>query len=205
MTKKLATLAAVLMLVVGFGTGSPADADNNNNLTIYSAKFICGDSNVSPDGAFVSLVPGDFRTAINIHNPNNRAVTVTKQVVVTEAAGTDVTTVSGQTEQGPFGSPDTDNLVAFGAVGWDCAQLLTTIGTGSTTLGNAFAKGFLIIKADADGSRRAAPLNVVAVYTTRGKSSPTNITQNVEEVKGRTIEDKPGATANTHHEGGGDD
>ena len=205
MTKKLATLAAVLMLVVAFGTGSPADA-GDNKLTIYSAKFICGDSNFSPEGFFVSAAPGDYRTAINIHNPNNRAVTVTKEVVVTEAGGTGIGTVSGQTEQPPFGSPATDNLVAFGAVGWDCAQLLATIsttGNGPPALDSGvFAKGFLIIRGDADTTKKAAPLNVVAVYTTRGKNDSQPITQVVQEVKGRTIEDESNAIANTHHEDG---
>ena len=220
MTKRLATLAVVLMLVVGFGTGSPADADDNNKLTIYSAKFICGDSNVSADGAFVSLAPGDYRTAINIHNPNNRVVTVTKELVITEAGSAanpadgdflTISPVSGQTEQPPLGTPVTDTLVAFGAVGWDCAQLLATIsttGNGPPALDSGvFAKGFLIIRGDADTTKKAAPLNVVAVYTTRGKNDSQPITQVVQEVKGRTIEDKTGAIANDHHEdgkGGGD-
>jgi hypothetical protein len=207
MTKRLAMLAAVLMLVVGFGIGSPADADDNK-LTIYSAKFICGDSNFSPEhtttivGAFPSLVPGDYRTAINIHNPNNRAVTVTKEVVLTEAGGTGVPTISLQTPQAPLGSPVTDNLGAFGAVGWDCVQLLAAITTGSPTPFNSFAKGFLIIRGDADTTKRAAPLNVVAVYTTRGKNASQPITQVVQEVKGRTIEDESNAIADTHHEDG---
>jgi len=219
MTKRLATLAVVLMLVVGFGTGSPADADDNNKLTIYSAKFICGDSNVSADGAFVSLAPGDYRTAINIHNPNNRVVTVTKELVITEAGSAanpadgdflTISPVSGQTEQPPLGTPVTDTLVAFGAVGWDCAQLLAQIDDVGATPFNTFAKGFLIIRGDADGTKKAAPLNVVAVYTTRGKGESETtlpITQVVQEVKGRTIEDKTGAIANDHHEdgkGGGD-
>lgn len=204
MTKRLATLAAVLMLVVGFGTGSPADADDNK-LTIYSAKFVCGDSNATDADDFVAVVPGDFRTAINIHNPNNRAVTVTKQVVLTEAGGCHVAEVTGQTPQSPFGSPTTETLDPFAAVEWDCAQLLDTIDVDedecTATLFNTFAKGFLIIKGDADGTKKAAPLNVVAVYTTRGKDG-NSITQNVEEVKGRVIEDESNAIADDHHEDG---
>lgn len=212
MTKKLATLAIGLLLVVGFAAGSPADADDN--LTIYSAKFICGDSNLSPEhtsggafpDAFPSLVPGDYRTAINIHNPNNRTVTVTKQVVLTEAGdgGTSNITnptndVEGQTPQSPLGSPVTDSLSPFGAVGWDCSQLNAVIGG---TPFNTFAKGFLIIRGDANSTSRAAPLNVVAVYTTRGKNESQPITQVVQEVKGRVIEDESNAIASDHHEDG---
>ena len=202
MTKKFATLAAVLLLVVGFGIGSPADADDNN-LTIYSAKFICGDSNVSPQGAFTSLAPGDYRTAINIHNTNNRIVAITKEVVLTESGGTGVPSVSGQVAQSPLGLEGAHTLDPFAAVEADCVSLLRIYHTDVTaTLFNSFAKGFLIIKADADGTKRAAPLNVVAVYTTRGKNASEPITQVVQEVKGRKIEDEDGAIASDHHEDG---
>lgn len=201
MTKKLATLAVVLTLVVGFGTGSPADADDNN-LTIYSAKFICGDSNVSPQGAFTSLAPGDYRTAINIHNPNNRTVAITKQVVLTEAGGTGVDAVTGQDPQSPFGIAVGEDLDPFAAVEWDCVQLVATITTNGATIFNSFAKGFLIIRADAVSTKKAAPLNVVAVYTTRGKNASEPITQVVQEVKGRKIEDDDGAIASDPHEDG---
>jgi hypothetical protein len=205
MTKKLATLAAVLMLVVGFGTSSLADADDNK-LTIYSAKFICGDSNVSPQGAFTSLAPGDYRTAINIHNPNNRIVAITKEVVLTESGGTGVPLVSGQVAQSPLGLEGAHTLDPFAAVEADCVSLLRIYHTDVTaTLFNSFAKGFLIIKADADGTDKAAGLNVVAVYTTRGKGvtdTTLPITQVVQEVKGRVIEDETGEIANTHHEVG---
>jgi hypothetical protein len=204
MTKKLATLAAVLMLVVGFGTSSLADADDNK-LTIYSAKFICGDSNLSPQGAFVPVVPGDFRTAINIHNPNNRAVAIRKQVVLTESGGTGVPVVTGQSPQSPLGTEGQHVLDPLAAVESDCFALLriiTSVGGGGATLDNSFTKGFLIITADAEGTKKAAPLNVVAVYTTRGKDSPRPITQVVQEVKGRTIEDETNAIADTHHEDG---
>jgi len=203
MTKKFATLAVVLMLVVGFGIGSPADADDNK-LTIYSAKFICGDSNVSPQGAFTSLAPGDYRTAINIHNTNNRIVAITKEVVLTESGGTGVPSVSGQVAQSPLGLEGAHTLDPFAAVEADCVSLLRIyhIDGGGATLFNSFAKGFLIIKADADGTKRAAPLNVVAVYTTRGKNASEPITQVVQEVKGRKIEDEDGAIASDHHEDG---
>jgi hypothetical protein len=91
------------------------------------------------------------------------------------------------------------------AVESDCFALLriiTSVGGGGATLDNSFTKGFLIITADAEGTKKAAPLNVVAVYTTRGKDSPRPITQVVQEVKGRTIEDETNAIADTHHEDG---
>jgi hypothetical protein len=204
MTKKFATLAAALLLVVGFGTGSPADADDNK-LTIYSAKFICGDSNLSPQGVFVPVAPGDYRTAINIHNPNNRAVAIRKQVVLTESGGTGVPVVTGQSPQSPLGTEGQHVLDPLAAVESDCFALLriiTSVGGGGATLDNSFTKGFLIITADAEGTKKAAPLNVVAVYTTRGKDSPRPITQVVQEVKGRTIEDETNAIADTHHEDG---
>ena len=202
MTRKFATLAAALLLVVGFGIGSPAGAVDNK-LTIYSAKFICGDSNLSPQGFFVPVAPGDYRTAINIHNPNNRAVAIRKQVVLTESGGTGVPSVSGQVAQSPITEPEGQHVLdPLAAVEADCVSLLRIYHTGAATLFNSFAKGFLIITADAEGTKKPAPLNVVAVYTTRGKNESGPITQNVEEVKGRTIEDESNAIANTHHEDG---
>jgi hypothetical protein len=204
MTKKFATLAAALLLVVGSGIGSPAGADDNK-LTIYSAKFICGDSNLSPQGAFVPVVPGDFRTAINIHNPNNRAVAIRKQVVLTESGGTGVPEVTGQSPQSVLGTEGQHVLDPLAAVESDCfaiLRIITSVGGGGATLTNSFAKGFLIITADAEGTKKAAPLNVVAVYTTRGKADTQPITQVVTEVKGRTIEDDDDAIASDHHERG---
>jgi hypothetical protein len=204
MTKKFATLLVALALVVGFGIGGPAYAGDDNKLTIYSAKFLCGDSNFSPSGSFTSVGPGDYRTAINIHNPNNRAVAIRKQVVLTESGGTGVPSVSGQVPQSPLGVEGQHVLDPFAAVEADCIGILriTTAGIGGATLTNSFAKGFLIITADAEDTKKAAPLNVVAVYTTRGKNDTQPITQNVEEVKGRTIEDDDDAIASTHHEEG---
>jgi len=204
MTKKFATLAAALLLVVGFGTGSPAGADDNK-LTIYSAKFVCGDSNLSPQGFFVPVAPGDYRTAINIHNPNNRAVAIRKQVVLTESGGTGVPEVTGQSPQSPLGTEGQHVLDPLAAVESDCfaiLRIITSVGGGGATLNNSFAKGFLIITADAEGTKKAAPLNVVAVYTTRGKNASEPITQVVTEVKGRTIEDDDDAIASDHHEDG---
>ncbi len=45
----------------------------------YAAKFVCGTN----PAARPRVLPGDYATAINIHNPNNRSVVLRKKVALT--------------------------------------------------------------------------------------------------------------------------
>jgi hypothetical protein len=207
MMKRVVVVASVLFLALGLG----AQPASSNDLTIYSAKFVCGDTNQAVTGADTVLTPADNRTAVNIHNPNTRALTITKQIVFTELGSTDgnITDISGQSAQLPDSNlASTHGLGPLGAVEWDCEQLYTALNNAyqaATSRSNTFAKGFLIVTGDTDDSRKAGALNIVAVYTSRGKDSPRPVTLVVQEVKGRVIEDGNNERASTHHEDGGED
>jgi hypothetical protein len=185
--------ALTLALTLGAGTASAQDA---GLMSIYSAKFVCGDSNLAPTGANTVLSPADYLTAINIFNPNTGPVTITKTIVFTELVSTRGN-ISGQEPHPPSElSAVQDNLVAFGAVEFDCAALAVQIpATDSGSDGPDWAKGFLIITSDADFSRLTAPLNVVGVYTSRGKEGDRSVTLSVVEYTGRFVRDKDNALA----------
>ena len=185
--KKFLVASLTAMAVLGFTfTGSFADDDDDDNeLTVYMAKFVCG------DGGFSVALNGGvqtafYRTAVNIGNPNNKTVNISKQVVFTEfndgAGG--FSDFAGQSPKGPGGSV-VDALQPFWAVEWDCAQL------GSSGEGG-FSKGFLIIKVDGQGTDEALPANVVGVYTAGPKvDQKDGISIDVEQVPGNEIKGDP--------------
>ncbi len=46
----------------------------------FAAHFTCG---FDPDGAFSRIVPGQYATTINIHNPHSSSVTIRRRIALT--------------------------------------------------------------------------------------------------------------------------
>jgi len=161
-------LAVVMLICFGFGNALAQQQGGTNRVTIYSAKFVCWNSNYAATGPGTVLSPADYLTAINIHNQTNRRVAIRKQIVFTEVGSREGPVVSGQSPQVPDERFEARDLLRpLGAVEWDCTQLAR--GERFNPY-NAFAKGFLIITADTVGSTVAPTLGVVGVYTSQGKN-----------------------------------
>lgn len=209
--KKLTFLTAVILIALCLGTGSalagswgniplPSGTQDNDQLSIYSAKFICGHSLAGPQDV-PAVVRGVYLTAINIHNPNPRAVELATQVVPTKLNAGDTHLTGPQPPRGPIFRTE---LVSGGAIEWDCQTLQNWFDEAELPF---FAKGFLMIVSDGAGTRRNTPLNVVGVYSsvTLPVSPITvanpNRTLAVVEVKGRELK-FTAPTADDHHEDG---
>ena len=48
----------------------------------YAAKFVCIKNNPDTSISTGSLLPGDYRTVVNVHNPNDRAVKIRTKVAL---------------------------------------------------------------------------------------------------------------------------
>ena len=108
----------------------------------YAVKFICGRS----DGQVLS--PGEYFTAINIHNPTDSTVVFRYKVAAALPPPTSPPVFSNL------------KLEPDGALEIDCPHILPDPG--------GFRKGFVVIESDVD-------LDIVAVYTVGGRSGQVSI------------------------------
>ena len=131
----------------------------------YAVKFVCGKS----DGKIVA--PGEYFTAINVHNPNEKGIAFRKKFAVAlpdEKAG----------RVSKFFPAKLGPDEAFEI---DCPDILRKAEQ------RGFLKGFAVIESDLE-------LDIVAVYTAAGTTGAVE-TMDIEHVKGRrrggTVEGKP--------------
>ncbi len=125
----------------------------------YAAKIVCGAS----DGKVVA--PGEYWTAVNVHNSSAKAVEVKKRFVVAfpgEDCGPKTKTFEAKLDGDGAFEIDRDNIFAhtkdIGVTNW--------------------IKGFVILQC-------VAELDVVAVYTVLGKGG--NVSIHTERVPARKI------------------
>ena len=123
----------------------------------YVVKFVCGKA---PEASRL-LAPGEYFTAINVHNPNERGFAFRKKFAIA-LPGEKPGRVSKffDTKLGP------DEAFEI-----DCPDILSHLDA------SRFAKGFAVIESDHE-------LDVVAVYTASGRSGTVE-TMDVEEVRAR--------------------
>lgn len=150
---------------VGVGTGVSLDVENISpknirGLLVFSVKFICGEIDPttpnSPEQG-TPLAPGSYRTAVNIHNPDDDEVNFIKKAVIALPQNPNF-------NRGPI-SPSVDERLAGGeALEVDCRNIAELFTNAEIDFPD-FAKGFVVVK-----SKRQ--LDVVGVYTLK----------NVEEV-----------------------
>ncbi len=150
-----------LVLAVAVGASLPAGAqpsldveyvppsfDFHGLLTeppTYSVKFLCG-TILLPGG---ELAPGEYQTAINIHNLRPSGISFTKKAAVA---------LAGQTA-GPVSAPVGESLGPNEALEMNCEDIRTLLEDFTTP----FLKGFVVLENPAQPF--LLPLQVVAVYT----------------------------------------
>ncbi len=125
----------------------------------YAVKFICGKSNGSV------VAPGNYFTAINVHNPAHTAVRFQKKVAIA---------LPGE-KAGPISKLFDAGLDADEAMEIDCPDIRE-----HSPLQADFLKGFVVIESDAE-------LDVVAVYTVAGQDGWIE-TMFMDRVPGRPFE-----------------
>jgi len=129
-------VSAVIMLPV-------SAAAQQVGIVQYAAKVICGTS----EGKI--LDKGTYRTAVNVHNPNDAAVSFSKKFAIAEPGQPGAII---RLEPGKLG-PDE-------ALEVDCSEIFRNVYE-QTKVKYAFLKGFLVIES-------LNELDVVAVYTAGG-------------------------------------
>ena len=117
---------------------------------VYAAKFACVEEVGPPESDLGSpVVPGQYRTAINVHNPQRDDITIVKKAVVAFAERTERSgLVSDQRREHRLPPDD--------ALSIDCFDIRELLGGGQPV-----GDGFVVIES-------RFPLDVVAVYTTEG-------------------------------------
>jgi len=121
----------------------------------YAVKFVCGVA----EGQVA--VPGNYRTAINVHNPSYEKVTFRYKIAVSRPGFT----------SGPITKMGSTGLQPDAAFEIDCHDIWKL----TNTRGGPWHKGFLVIETD----RR---LDVIGVYTAAGRDQFVT-TMDIERVE----------------------
>jgi hypothetical protein len=109
----------------------------------YAVKVVCG----TTEGAKTKVVaPGEYWTAINVHNPSGKTITFKKKLVIA---------LPGE-KPGPVGKPFEAKLNADEALEIDRDDIFYVLGKGLTE--DKFIKGYVLLVSRVE-------LDVVAVYT----------------------------------------
>jgi hypothetical protein len=145
-----AALTAVALIGVLAAVATPgrrADAQVQEGY-MYTAAFTCVDEVGTFDPAFL---PGRYRTAVNVHNPQGHTVSLSKKAVIATSEETH--------DRGHISKFKEDELGLDDALSIDCTTVLTLFDQQPQSVGN----GFVIIESK-------EPLDVVAVYTQSGET-----------------------------------
>ena len=163
MNRMLIALAALATPVAVFTTVQSAEAQAQTCSAagppcIYSIKFICGDQPAIPSLKPPSeppVKPGNYATAINIHNFHQIPVTIQKSAVIANPEEKDF---------GPISMTRVKRVGAGQAFEIDCQDILSLFQPQPT---NSFIKGFVELR----GS--FPTLSVTAVYTAQATTAAT--------------------------------
>ena len=122
----------------------------------YAVKFLCGSMLPSPVEGPVK--PGNYQTAINVHNPNSRRVRFSKHAIL--LFDSDNPDMLFETPHRPEGA-----IAVRLDGGWgleiDCPAIRLELLQDVTPPPTGFIKGFVVIASN-------QPLDVVAAYTGHG-------------------------------------
>jgi hypothetical protein len=163
-TRARLTLAGALSLLI-IAAADTAQAQQPAGFQ-YAVKFVCGKS----EQRIPVVAPGEYFTAINVHNPNATAVGMRKKFAIA---------LPGE-KAGPISKFFDARLAPDEAFEIDCLDIFQL--TSSTA---SFIKGFAVIETPQE-------LDIVAVYTAAGRSGGVE-TMDVETVQPRrlTVVGKP--------------
>ncbi len=151
--KKRAAIVIAVAVVAGveFTVPSAALAQASEGL-LYSVKFLCGLQTKIPTAPpnEPPVKPGNYATAVNVHNFHNGSVVIDKKVVIAAPEGA---------PPGPMTKPVRDVLSPDQAIEVDCAEIVRLFGDVRLP---PFIKGFVEIV-----SPQRVELSVVGVYTAK--------------------------------------
>jgi len=175
-------VVAVLALV---STAAQAKDEDRRFKFQYAAKIVCG---CDPQPAIPRIIPGQYATSVNIHNPSGREATLRKKLALTFPAPE---IPHGRQVPGRVSDFLNDRLGPDEALQVDCAEMPSDFFPGGGFGGSVdppYIEGFLVIE-----STRS--LDVIAVYSTGVFDEPScpgvgdlNVkSMDVEDVRERKI------------------
>ncbi len=152
----LASVAVIVVAVLALvSTTAQADEDRRFKFQ-YAAKIVCV---CDPQPAIPRIIPGQYATSVNIHNPSDREATLRKKLALTFPAPE---RPHGRQVPGRVSDFLNDRLGPDEALQVDCAEMPRDFFLGGGFGGSAdppYIEGFLVIE-----STRS--LDVIAVYST---------------------------------------
>jgi hypothetical protein len=195
--------AAALIAVGGTSSGlalaASSDTPTSLPFTSYAAKFACGEfgkmmpaSNTDvPEGP---VVPGDYQTAINVHNPDNTPVSFQKKAILMYSGNKPTTETNFEQPLPPGNLIQTELPPDYGML-IDCqdirAMLLPTAPAAHT-----FIEGYVIIQVpnSSTANPTGAQLDVTSLLTANGYNcsagSPCTregFSETIEQVRPDTV------------------
>jgi len=140
----------------------PADRE------VYAVKFLCGSLRppLTPtDGMEWPVKPGNYLTAINVHNPNTFPVGFRKKAVLLYRFGT----VMDPETPMPPGEYKFAQLKSDWGLEIDCLDIRKVLLAGQQVPAPTFIKGWVILEVfPMPGTLTIPPIDVTAVYTSHG-------------------------------------
>ena len=169
-SKLFSTILAILSISIFLFTISVSAQESNDQQSDrsfyqYAAQFTCG---ANPQ-AIARVLPGQYATSVNIHNPHGSNIELRKRVALTFPPP--------EQKAGAVSEPISDKLGPLEALKVACDEIPTEFFSEAADL-PPYVHGFLIIES-------LNELNVTAVYTTGTAEEVDSI--DVEEVTGRVI------------------
>jgi len=160
----LATPIAFFLFSVGYSNGATAQTPKKD---VYAVKFLCGNflpKTPSPvqDGVEWPVKPGNYFTAINLHDPNSSSISFQKKAVLLYRADKP----PKPEEPMPPGELFPAELRPDYGFEIDCNDIRNKL-LGGTVPAPTFIKGWVVIEVS---GKEADPLqlDVTAVYTSHG-------------------------------------
>ena len=142
LVSSVVTVIATLFLTLGYVRG---ESSTDSFKFQYAAKFVCGKNPAKR----VRVLPGQYATAVNIHNPNSRAVRIRTKLALTFPSARQAPGLVSEFFEGI--------LEPHLALEVDCGEIPRKFFPGMFPL-PPYTKGFVIIQSDRS-------LDVTAVYT----------------------------------------
>ena len=151
------------------------DQAQNQRAIVYSVKFVCGLQAIIPTRppAEPPVKPGNYATAVNIHNFHEFPVVIVKKAVVANPEGSDPGSISQRLQVA---------LHPNQALEVDCTDIVKLFAGFPLP---PFIKGFVEIRPLPTPVNRSPELSVVGVYTAKechkfAPTTPANIPQCLE-------------------------